>query len=206
MVSHLPAGSAEVAFRQQAGLDPRGQQQILLQRALLRGLEAIQAELGQRIGKQPLRLNCPGAMLADAIASVVNAFQRVVHLLQQLQQVGGLCLGDRGFQFLPPDHQLVAQQVQIGRLNAHDETPSVTESFLRCDDSDFLLFLFASARSKAERAKWTAYSCRGPLRYPTFAVKATIALVTAYYIGYSAFIGHHAGRDRTLEHSWRRRL
>jgi len=67
------------------------------------------------------------------------------------------------------------------------ETPSVTESFFGCDDSDFLLLLFAPASNKAERAKRTAYSLAAPLRYPTFAVEATIALVTAYYIGYSAF-------------------
>ena len=51
VVSHFPAGSAEIAFRQQSGLDARCQQQVLLQGALLSGLQAIQAELGERIGK-----------------------------------------------------------------------------------------------------------------------------------------------------------
>jgi len=60
--------------------------------------------LDHRVGKQAFRLHGASAMFADAIASVVGAFQRMVHLFQQMEQVCGLGFGHCGLQFLPADH------------------------------------------------------------------------------------------------------
>ena len=60
-------------------------------------------------------------MLADAVASMIDAFQRMVNLLQQVQKVRRLGFGDCRFQLLPPDHQLVTQHMQICNLDCHEE-------------------------------------------------------------------------------------
>jgi hypothetical protein len=82
-------------------------------------------------------------MFADAIASVVSPFQRMVHLFQQMEQVCGLGFGHCGLQLLPADHQLVAQHVKVGYLDRHGITPCYTESFRTREDSDFSLLATA---------------------------------------------------------------
>ena len=129
VVCRLPSRGGKIPLGQQPCLDPCRQQQVLLQGALLGGLQAVQAKLGQRIGKQPLGFHRSLARFTHAIAAVLHAFQSAVHLFQQLQQVGGLRFGHRGFQLLPPHHQLVAQHVQVCYLDTHGRTPSATESF-----------------------------------------------------------------------------
>jgi hypothetical protein len=62
----------------------------------------------------------------------------MINLLQQVQKVGGLGFGRCGLQFLPPDHQLVAQHVQVCNLDCHGgKLLPVTESFQWRWDSDF---------------------------------------------------------------------
>src|ERR1041385_4831349 len=121
-------------------------------------------------------------MLAYAIAAVVDAFQRVVNLFQQMQKVCRLAFCHCGFQFLPPDHQLVTQHMQVSNLDCHKgKLLLVTECFQRQGDSDFSASATALFRFKLHPI-WAAV-LEG---YPALALKIRLLKIVLANVAFSS--------------------
>ena len=120
VIRDVPSGKGDVVGRQQAFLDLRRQLQIVLQRTRLLGGEAIQTDPRQGILQQPLVLDRAQAYLAHAEAAVVNAVQRAVHFLQQLQHAIAFVLSQHIGQPRAPRQQLLADVIDVNRFtNCH---------------------------------------------------------------------------------------
>ena len=110
MIGHVPAVDVRVAFRQQLALDPRGQVEILLERPLFARRQMVQAEAGQGIRQQPIRLDWIVARVAQAERARLHPPQCGVNFLQQTHDVvGPVARGGRGFQLLTTVEELLAE-------------------------------------------------------------------------------------------------
>ena len=92
VIRDIPSGKGNVARRQQAFLNLRGQLKVVLERALLFGREAIQTNAGERILAQPFVFHRALADLADAKCAVIDAVQSAVDFVQQREQALTLVL------------------------------------------------------------------------------------------------------------------
>lgn len=89
-VADLPAGQRDALARQQRLLDGGGRLQVLLEAALLRGVEAAEADPNERVVPQPVGLDRVVAVEALAEAAGIEARQGGVDLVQQSPVVGPL--------------------------------------------------------------------------------------------------------------------
>jgi hypothetical protein len=117
----FPAGSSKVARRQQAGLNAGSQFKVTFQGARFGRRQAVEAHAGEGIGEHALRLKSAMANLTYAEGASLNPLQGLIHLLQKLEQVGGLSTGHYGFKLLAAKKKLLAQQVEISNLNCHEK-------------------------------------------------------------------------------------
>lgn len=92
-VVDAPVLEADVAARQQATLDTRGEFEIALKGALLVTREMIEAERDERIGEQPVCFYRAVAGRADSVGAFVHAVERGIHFAEQIEKRSG---GTRG--------------------------------------------------------------------------------------------------------------
>ena len=107
----------KIARRQQAFLDLRCQLKVVFQGALLFGRQAVQTDAGQRILAQPLVFHRAQAYLAYAKRTVIDAFERAVHLLQQADHVVTVALSQNFRQPGASRQQLVPDAGNVGRIS-----------------------------------------------------------------------------------------
>ena len=97
------------------------QLQIVLQRTLLFGRQALQANTYQGIFRQFFAGDGTQAHFADPEGAVVNAMQRAVHFTQQTQYLVALSLSQHVGQPRASRQQLLSDAVDVNRLtNRHD--------------------------------------------------------------------------------------
>src|SRR5262249_41419859 len=77
------------------------------------------------------------ADFAFAVAAAVGLFERLVHLLEQLDQVGGLGTSDRSFELLLPQKKLVTKKMKVRDLDTHGTSPQDLELWTGRQDSIF---------------------------------------------------------------------
>ena len=106
--------------RQESLLDLRRQLQVVLQRSLLLGRQALQTNPDQRIFRQFFAGNRAQAHFADSKSAMVNAMQRAVDLTQQAQYLVALVLSQHVGQPCASSQQLLADAVHVNRFtNCH---------------------------------------------------------------------------------------
>ena len=94
----------------------RRQFQVVFQGALLLGRHALDADANQRIVQEPLFIQFGVADLAHPELPVINALQRCIHFLQQLQRALAMLLGQHFRQPFAPGYQLVAHRIDVHRF------------------------------------------------------------------------------------------